>query len=172
MKRCSILCAALLLMASLAMAAPPARSGTSSREPVEITADRLEADDAAKTLVFIGHAVAKQADVTLYGDRLTIYYTAKGAAPDGAKGGDVDRILAEGGVRIIQGTRVATGGRGEYFRNEDRLVLTGSPKVVDGANSVQGHEIVLFFKENRSVVKGGQDGRVNAVFQPKQEVAR
>ena len=124
----------------------------------------MEADEAAKTLVFIGHAVARQADVTLYGDRLMIY--------NAAKGGDVDRIVAEGNVRIVQGTRIATGGKAEYFRSEDRIVLTGSPKVVDGANSVQGHEISLFLKENRSVVKGGQDGRVNAVFQPKEGGAR
>jgi hypothetical protein len=31
---------------------------------------------------------------------------------------------------------------------------------------------VLFIKENRSVVKSGQDGRVNAVFKPKGEPAR
>ena len=158
MKRSLILCAGLLLVAGLAVAAPPVLSGAGSREPVEIAADRMEADDLAKTLVFIGHAVAKQGDVTINGDRLTIHYAAKG--------GDVDRIVAEGGVRIIQGARIATGGKAEYFRAEERIVLTGSPKVVDGANSVQGHEIVLYLKENRSVVKGGQDGRVNAVFQP------
>ena len=169
MKRCWILCAGLLLVSGLAAAAPAPLSGAGSREPVEITSDRMEADDVAKTLVFIGHAVAKQGDVTISGDRLTIYYTAKDAA---ARGGDVERIVAEGGVRIVQGTRVATGGKAEYFRNEDRIVLTGSPKVVDGANSVQGHEIILYNKENRSVVKGGQDGRVNAVFQPKPEVSR
>lgn len=164
MKHCWKLCAGLLLASSLAVAAPSAQSGGGSKEPVEISADRMEADEAAKTLVFIGHAVARQADVTLYADRLVIY--------NAAKGGDVDRIVAEGGVRIVQGTRIATGGKAEYFRNEDRIVLTGSPRVVDGTNSVQGHEISLFLKENRSVVKGGQDGRVNAVFQPKEGGAR
>jgi len=166
MKHCWKLCAGLLLASTLAVAAPPTptQSEGVSKEPVEITADRMEADDVAKTVVFIGHAVARQADVTLYADRLMIYNVAKG--------GDVDRIVAEGGVRIVQGTRIATGGKAEYFRNEDRIVLTGSPKVVDGTNSVQGHEISLFLKENRSVVKGGQDGRVNAVFKPKEEGAR
>jgi lipopolysaccharide export system protein LptA len=164
MKRSWILGAGLLLVAGLAAAAPPALTGAGSKEPVEIAADRMEADDAAKTLVFIGHAVAKQGEVTINGDRLTIHYAAQG--------GEVDRIVAEGNVRIVQGERVATGGRAEYFRAEERMVMTGSPKVSEGANSVQGHEIVLFLKENRSVVKSGQDGRVNAVFQPKAGVAR
>lgn len=164
MTRCWILCAGFLLMAGAALAGPPAFSAANSREPVEISADRLEADDVAKSLVFIGHAVAKQGDITINGDRLTIYYAAQG--------GDVDRIIAEGGVRIVQGNRLATGNRAEYFRAEERMVLTGAPKVSEGANSVQGHTITLLLKENRSVVTGGQDGRVNAVFQPKGDGSR
>ena len=164
MKRCWILCAGMLLVGSLAAAAPPVPPGGGSRAPVEIAADRLEADDVAKTLVFIGNAVARQGDVTITGDRLTIHYAARG--------GDVDRIVAEGGVRIVQGARVATGGKADYARSEERIVLTGSPRVSEGTSSVQGHEIVFYLKENRSVVKGGQDGRVNAVFQPKGEGAR
>lgn len=145
-----------LALAAVAQAAPSVPAG---REPIEISADRLEADDAVKTLVFIGHASARQGDVTMTGDRLTIHYLAEG--------GDVDRIVAEGNVRIVQGGRVATGGRVEFFRAEERMVLTGGPRISDGTNAVQGEEIVLFLKENRSVVKGGEGGRVNAVFQPR-----
>jgi lipopolysaccharide export system protein LptA len=151
-----ITCTALLLATTAAAA--PLESGSASREPVEVTSDSLEADDVAKTVIFIGHAVAKQGDVTIHGDRLTIH--------SAAGGNDVERMIAEGNVRIVQGQRTATGDRAEYLRAEERIVLTGSPRVSEGQNSVQGHEIVLFLKENRSVVKGGADGRVNAVFQP------
>lgn len=157
MMRWSII-SAVLLFASTAAAAPPVTSGNLHREPVEITADSLEADDVTKTVVFIGQAVAKQGDVTLYGDRLTIHPAADGR--------DVERIIAEGNVRIVQGERIATGDRAEYLRTEERVVLTGSPRVSEGGNAVQGHEIVLFLRENRSLVKGGPDGRVNAIFQP------
>lgn len=160
-----LLCVGLIFAAGAAGAAPSALSTTSSKEPVEITADRLEADDVAKSLVFIGNAVAKQGDVTINSDRLTIYYASKNTA---AQGGDIDRIVAEGNVRIVQQNRVATGNRAEYFRNEDRMILTGNPVVTEGANSVKGNEIILYLKENRSVVIGGRGGRVNAVFQPKQ----
>ncbi|NJC87926.1 MAG: lipopolysaccharide transport periplasmic protein LptA [Desulfuromonas sp.] len=161
MTRCWILCAGLILMAGTALAGPPAFSGANSRGPVEISADRLEADDVAKSLVFIGHAVAKQGDITINGDRLIIYYAAQG--------GDVDRIIAEGSVRIVQGNRLATGSKAEYFRAEERMVLSGSPRVTDGRNAIQGDQIELFLKENRSVVKSGKDGRVNALFQPSGE---
>lgn len=164
MKRCWLCCCGLLLVAGVVHAAPAVPGGADNRGPVEISADQLEADDAAKTLVFIGHAMARQGDVTINGDRLTIHY----AAP----GGDVERIVAEGKVSIVQGSRVATGGKAEYFRSEERIVLSGSPKISDGANSVQGHEIVLYPRENRSVVRSGQNARVNAVFQPKAEGPR
>ena len=164
MIRCGLLCTGLLLLAAAALAAPATPFATASREPVEITADRLEADEAAKTLVFIGHAVAQQGDVTIRGDRLTIF-TAAG-------GNDVERIVAEGSVRIEQGQRLATSGRAEFLRAEERIVLTGSPRVSEGANSVKGQEIVLYLRENRSVVKGGQGGRVNAIFTPQQQGAQ
>jgi lipopolysaccharide export system protein LptA len=166
MRRCWIVCISLLLSAATAAAEPALLASAGSDQPVEITADRLEASDVAKTLVFIGHAEARQGDVTIRGDRLTIYYVSQ------SEGSEVDRIVAEGSVRIVQGDRVATGEKAEFFRQEERMVLTGSPQLKEGQNSVQGHEIVLFLKENRSVVKGGQDGRVNAVFQPKGEGVR
>ncbi len=166
MKRCWIFFICLLLFAAPVLAEPSLLSGSGSSQPVEISADRLEANDVAKTLVFIGHAEARQGDITIRGDRLTIFYANQ------AQSSEVDKIVAEGSVRIVQGDRVATGNKAEYFRQDERIVLTGSPQVKEGQNSVQGHEIVLFLKENRSVVKGGQDGRVNAVFQPKGEGVR
>jgi lipopolysaccharide export system protein LptA len=164
MARCLILGAALWLLAASALAAPAAPVGAGSREPVSVTADRMEADDVAKTLVFIGHAVAKQGDMTLYGDRLTIHSATGGS--------EVERIVAEGNVRITQGSRTATGGKAEYFRAEERIVMTGSPRVSEGRNSVQGQEIILLLRENRSVVKGGQEGQVRAVFTPQEQPSR
>jgi lipopolysaccharide export system protein LptA len=107
--------------------------------------------------------VAKQGDVTIHGDRLRIFTAAGGS--------DVERIVAEGNVRIEQGQRLATSGRAEYLRAEERIVLTGAPRVSEGQNVVEGQEIVLFLKENRSVVKSGQGGRVNAIFAPRKQGA-
>ncbi|MCK4536591.1 MAG: lipopolysaccharide transport periplasmic protein LptA [Desulfuromonadales bacterium] len=127
-------------------------------EPINISADRLEADDVAQKLVFVGNAVAKQGDITISSERLVVQYSADNR--------DVAEIIAEGSVRITQGERVASGQRAVYDKNEERIVLTGSPVVKEGPNSVQGHEIILFLDGKRSIVKGGQDGRVKAVFQP------
>jgi len=134
---------------------------TGNRGPVKVTADHLEANDAEQNLVFSGNAVAVQGDITVHADRLTVKYS-------GAKR-ELQNVIAEGHVRIIQGTRVATGGKAVLYHNDERIVLTESPKVTDGDDFVQGEEITIFLNDKRSVVTGGQSGRVNAVFTPKGE---
>lgn len=134
---------------------------TASDEPVEVTADRLEASELAGTLVFIGNAEAHQGDVTIYADRLTVHFQ------DGQQ--EVERVVAEGNVRIVQLAMVATGDRADFFRQEERVVLSGNPQVSEKGSFVKGHEITLFLNEKRSVVTGGEGGRVNAVFKPESE---
>ena len=142
------------------MAAPPAGAPlTGSKEPIEITSDRLDADDNSRILMFIGNAVAKQGDATIHADRLTVRYAEQG--------GDVDRVVAEGNVRILQGERLATSQRADFFRDQERILLTGNPQITEKGSVVKGHQITLFIKERRAVVQASQSGRVNAVFQPK-----
>jgi lipopolysaccharide export system protein LptA len=132
-----------------------------NRGPIQVSSDRLEADDRAQRVVFIGNAVATQDDVTIHGDRLTVMYTGEER--------EIQQVVAEGKVRIIQGARVATGEKAVLYHTEERIVLTGSPKVTDGENFVQGQEITLFLNDQRSIVTGGAGGRVNAVFAPQTE---
>jgi lipopolysaccharide export system protein LptA len=150
----------LCLMLPLSALAAPELS-SDNRGPVEVTSDRLEVDDLAQTLVFIGNAVATQDDVTIHGNRLTVKYTGEER--------EIEQVIAEGAVRILQGTRVAVGERAVLYHLEERIVLTGSPEVRDGDNFVKGQEITVFLNDKRSVVTGGAGGRVNAVFTPKTE---
>jgi lipopolysaccharide export system protein LptA len=149
----------LLLLPSLALAAPEIPS--KKRGPVQVSADRLEVNDQTQVLVFSGNAVAIQDDVTINGDRLTVKYTGEKR--------EIEQVQAEGAVRIVQGTRVATGTKAILYHLEERIVLTGSPKVVDGDNFVQGQEITIYLNDQRSVVTGGTGGRVKALFAPQTE---
>lgn len=132
-----------------------------NRGPVEISSDKMVADDLAKTLVFEGSAVATQDDVTIYADRLTVTYTGEDR--------EIQQVVAKGSVRIVQGTRVATGEEAVLYHAEERIVLTGTPEVRDGDNFVKGDEITIYLNDQRSIVTGGDSGRVNAVFTPKAE---
>jgi lipopolysaccharide export system protein LptA len=132
-----------------------------NRGPIHVTSDRLEADDQAQTVIFSGNAVATQDDVTINADRLIIKYTGENR--------EIVQLTAEGQVRIVQQEKLATGGKAVYYNQEERVVMTGSPKVTEGDNFVEGQEITLYLNEKRSVVSGGDGGRVKAIFTPKPE---
>lgn len=158
MKKIFFICLFLVLPFT-AMAALELSS--ENRGPVEVSSDRMEADDQAQTLIFAGNAVASQDDVTIYGDRLTVKYRGEKR--------EIEQVIAEGAVRIVQGERVATGEKAVLYHLEERIVMTGSPVVRDGENFVKGQKITIYLNDKRSVVTGGSGGRVNAVFTPQSE---
>lgn len=129
-------------------------------QPITINSDRLEADDAAHQVRFVGNVVARQGDVVLYAEEMIVRYRSDTR--------EVDRIEAYRDVRIVQGTKVATGEKGIFFREDGRIVLTGSPKVHQGKDFVEGDEITVLLNEDRSIVSSEGGSRVNAVFHPKE----
>lgn len=150
-----------LLLASPVSAADVLGGGAGSDQPIDIRADRLEASDAKKQMRFLGNVVAKQGDLTIYAQEITLYYSDES--------GDVDRVEALRDVRIVQGVKVATGQKGVFYNREAKIVLTGSPRVNQGDDFISGEKITVFINEERSEVSGQDGGRVNAVFHPKGE---
>jgi lipopolysaccharide export system protein LptA len=157
--------AALCLVTLLAGgAAAQERAGESTRElgsrPIDVTADNITADSTRNTVTFEGNVVARQADVTLYADRIQADYSREAGA--------IDRIEAVGNVRFVQEEREARSPRATFHNLEQRIVLSGGATLRQGQNTVQGETVTIFLQENRSVVTGGKDGgRVRAVINPK-----
>jgi lipopolysaccharide export system protein LptA len=127
--------------------------------PIEITADRLSADSVKNSVTFEGNVVAKQGDVTLSADRLFAEY-ARGK-------GIIEKIIAEGNVRVNQEDKEARAARAVFYNLEQRVVLSGGADLTQGGNTVKGEAVTIYLRENRSVVTGGEGGRVKAVIQPK-----
>ncbi len=138
-----------------------AKASYAADQPIEVASDRLEGNDQAGNAKFSGNVVAKQGDLTIYAEELIIYYQT------GSR--DVDKVVAQNGVRIVQGARIATGDKAVFYNQQGKVVLSGSPKVHQGQDFVQGDEITVFLNEDRSVVTGKEGGRVNAVFHPQGE---
>jgi lipopolysaccharide export system protein LptA len=157
--------AVLSIVAALAGGAgAQERAGASARElgsrPIDVTADRLSADSARNTVTFEGNVVARQADVTLYADRIQADYSREAGA--------IDRIEANGNVRFVQTDREARSPQATFHNLEQRVVLSGGATLKQGQNTVKGETVTIFLRENRSVVTGGKDGgRVQAVINPK-----
>lgn len=128
-------------------------------QPIHVTSQRLEANDAKGYFIFTGDVQAEQGDVTMYSQQLTVYYT------DSEKK-QVDRVVAEKDVRIVQTNRIATGQKAIFWQKDGRVELTGDPRVVQGENVVEGEKIIVYLNDSRSIVEGGNKGRVKAVFVP------
>ena len=149
---------AAMLSATMTIHAAQASHRDRSSLPINIKSNQLSADNKNKTAVFSGKVVAKQGDVTIYADKVTINY--------GEKKGDVDNIIAEGTVRIVQENRTGVATHAVYDSREGRITLTGSPRVMQGDDSISGDTITYYIDEERSVVTGGSSHRVEAVIQP------
>lgn len=153
-----LLLAVLGVPAGIAEEKQAVRLGEIGRQPIEITADRLNADSASESVTFEGNVVAIQADVTLHADRLFAEYSRVER--------NIEKITAEGNIRVIQGEKEARAARAVFYNLEQRIVLTGGADLVQGENTVQGDTVTIYLRENRSVVTGGKEGRVRAVLHP------
>lgn len=160
MKNIPAIIAVIMLSAHSILAAPVVNAVHKDRShlPITVKSNELTTDNKGKLAVFTGKVVAKQGDVTIHADKLTINY--------GSTEGDVEKIEADGNVRIIQENRTGIAAHAVYENREGRIVLTGSPRVTQGADTISGKIITYFIDEERSIVSGGGDSRVEAVIHP------
>ena len=132
-------------------------------------------------MTYRGHVQVTQGDVTLNSDRLSISYdpqavkqdrTAPAPAKTAAPGADADRIkeiIAEGNVRIRQGTKLAEGRRAVFDQAKQTFTLSDGAVLHDGPNQVAGERVIVYLKEERSVVESGSNSRVKAVLYPSKD---
>ena len=87
--------AAVTLGAGLAAAQDnvSALKGHDSKAPIDLSADRAEAQDRVDRAIFAGNVIVRQGSLTLRTARLTLAY----ASQDGI---DINRIDASGGVTV------------------------------------------------------------------------
>lgn len=118
------------------------------KEPVIITSHTLTADNKAKTAVFEGAVKATKGDITLYADKMIVYYH------DEKSGSSIKKIDAEGNIKLVKGDRVVLSKFAQYFPdNEERVIFTGEPQATDGENIITGAKMTYFFKTDRYVVE-------------------
>ena len=135
--------AILLVLAAAAGTAKPAATPDPRLQPIDVKAAHsvLELRGAHRHATLTGSVVARQGDLTLRAPNVEAVY-APGAA-------GVERIIADHGVEVTQGSRVAKADRAEFDNARHAIVLTGEPRVWDGDNLVQGSRIVLHVDDQR-----------------------
>ena len=124
--------------------------------PIKISARTLEADNRRGTVTFKGNVVARRGDMVISSDILIASYSNKGK--------EIEKIVAQGNVKVTQGDTVAVGQKVVFFNAEQKVVLSQGAKIWQGRNEVSGETITVFLGEDRMVVEGSGSQRVNAII--------
>ena len=132
---------------------------TASRAPIYIDSDTLEANQ--KEVIYKGNVVARQEDITLYANTLTIIYDSETKK--------LKEIIATGNVKVVQLDRRATGQKVTFDQDKNKVVLDGDAVIREGANVIRGERITFYVEEERSVVESGKGGRVTTSITPPQK---
>ncbi len=169
----------LLLMVSAVAAQPAQKPGVApfqqvldKDKPIHISSDKLEASQKEGTIVFEGHVVAQQENLTMTGRKLVVYAVKE--KPKASQGSEekpgmiehLDRIELSGDVKITQGDKLATCEKAVYYRQDQKIILSGNPRVSQGKDVLNGQLITLYLLEERSVVEGGGQNPVKATLHP------
>ncbi len=146
--------------------------------PINIEADRMISQEQENSVVFLGNVVAKQDDLVIRTDEMTVFYVEEENPAGGKKSSQVKKLICKGNVEISQGEWIGTGKRMDYYAQDRKVILSGDAKAWQGQNMVSGKTITYYLDEGRSIVegpidgqqgtdkKGDKPGRVKAVIHP------
>jgi lipopolysaccharide export system protein LptA len=126
---------------------------------VHVTSGRLRYVDEERKIYLDGGVTAKEADVIMTGQQMTIFLLPRTQSKPGANPatpGQIERIIAENKVVITQPSRHATGERLEYTSADDKFVLNGGPPSIFDAErgKTTGDSLTFFRRDDRVLVEG------------------
>lgn len=129
--------------------------------PIEITAERMISHQKSNKIIFIGNVVAKRGNLTIFSDKMTVYNSKKGKK--------LEKIVAQGNVKIEKGERFASGDRAVYIEKEEKIVLTGNPHAWEKDNEIVATEMIFLVNEDKFVVKGSKGKKIKLTLYPEQK---
>lgn len=84
------------------------------------------------------------------------------------KGEEIVEAVAQGGVKVLQGTKGAEGDKGVYDFKKEKLTLTGKEVrfIEEGVVSYTGNILTIYLKDDRMILAARKDERVESVRKP------
>ena len=142
----------LLAAATASAAGLLAPDSQGSKEPIEITADRLVTNNTEKWADFLGAVKAVQGKFTMTADALRVFYTGDLMNPpkDQPMRSSVEKFVAKGRVHIVTDHYTTDSQQAEYVQATDILTLTGPNSRVVSAG--EHHQRA----QDRPPARGGQ----------------
>ena len=144
--------------------------------PVNVTADKLVYVDAEKKAVYSGNVLVRIEGGTVQADSMQAFLRARGVQGDGQSASQLDRIVAQGDVRIKQPNREASGSQLVYTAVEEKFVLTGSParppSIFDAERGQISGDSLTFFTHDGRVLVGSAEVSQNQVQTKVQDASK
>jgi lipopolysaccharide export system protein LptA len=102
------------------------------KDPIVVTSKMLTIDNENNTAVFEHSVVAEAPEMTLYADKMYIFYNQDTRA--------ITRIDASGRVKVIEKDRVITADKATYYARDERVIFKGDLKVVERKRVISGEK--------------------------------
>lgn len=125
--------------------------------PIEMAADELTINQENGTAVFKGNVVIGQGDMRLSAALVTVEY----ANSQGDATGQISRLLASGGVTLVNGAEAAEAETAEYSVETGRIVMKGNVLMTQGANALSSEQLEVDLNTGTGVMTG----RVRTILQ-------
>ncbi len=141
----------IVICASLLYCATAFALSTDSEQPINIEADRAEADDVRKTTIYRGDVVITQGTLKITGETVTIYYNESGDLTKLVSVGKPARFhqLPDGKPDLPKNYQKAEAKRMEYYEGKNLIVLLGNAVYGQGGDRVAAERIVYDSKRSR-----------------------
>ncbi len=125
------------------------------QKPTTIGADRMVYEDRSQRLTYSGNVRMHNSMGILNSARLEMLLDSENRQTS------VKRMLATGGVKIVQPSRTSISESAEYFRNEEKVILEGGPPRVSDSErgSTSGARLTMYLNDGSIAVEGDSKTR-------------
>jgi lipopolysaccharide export system protein LptA len=129
--------------------------------PVNVTSDKLSYVDSERRAVFSSNVLVRTQDTTMTADTIQVILLPKKGQVEAQSASQLERIEAQGDIKIEQAARKATGSKLVYTAGDEKMVLTGTPEhppsIFDAERGqISGNSLTFFTHDGRVLVGGGE----------------
>ncbi len=121
--------------------------------PVEVTADKLDVDQATGTAIFTGNVVIGQGEMRLSAARVRVVYKS------GQTG--IESLEASGGVTLVSGPDAAEAQTADYDIDRGTIEMTGDVLLTQGPSALTADKMVVSLEGGTAQMTG----RVKTILQ-------
>ncbi len=129
--------------------------------PVNVTSDKLSYVDSERKAVFSGNVIVRAQETTITSDAVQVILLPKKSQSENKSASQLERIEAQGDIKIDQADKKAIGSRLIYTAADEKMVLTGTPdhppSIFDAERGqISGDSLTFFTHDGRVLVGGGE----------------